>query len=68
MQLCRESICFLQGKDPNEVMSQEEQVEEEVLPQPSYENLAYIAEEVSGPLDLMKKRKISAFILQDNVC
>jgi hypothetical protein len=48
-------------------MSQEEQAEEEVLPQPSYDNLAYIAEEVSGPLDLMKKRKISSFILLDNV-
>lgn len=57
----------MQGKDPNELMSQDEAAEEEVLPQPSYDNLAFIAEELTGPLDLMKKRKISSFILQDNV-
>ena len=64
---CRESICLLQGRDPNEVASQDEQNEDEILPSPSFENLPAISEEVTNILDMSKKRKISAFILQDNV-
>ena len=41
--------------------------EEEVLPTPNYDNLSLIVEEITQPMDLMRKRKIGSFILQDNV-
>ena len=66
--LCyRESICLLQGRDPNEVISQDDQNDDDILPGPSYDNLHVIAEELSTIGDMGKKRKIAAFILQDNV-
>ena len=63
----RESLCFLQGKDPNEIISQEDQAEEEILPEPNYDNLQVIAEEIAGPSDLMKKRRIVMYLLQEGV-
>jgi len=56
----------IQGKDPNDGY-QTEQVEEDELPIPTYDNLQHIVEELSNLPDIMRKRKISQFILQDNV-
>lgn len=63
----RESICSLQGRDPNELLSNEAQDEEDILPPPTYENIPTISEELQNNLDINKKRKLSSFILQDNV-
>ena len=42
----REALCMIQGKDPNEVVSQEEDQEEDVIPEPNYSNLGQIADEL----------------------
>jgi hypothetical protein len=62
----REAICVIQGKDPNDGY-QTEIVEEDELPMPTYDNLGHIVEELSNLPDMMRKRKISSFILQENV-
>jgi hypothetical protein len=57
----------LQGRDPNDVLSQDEQQEDDVLPEPNYDNLSVIADELSLNLDMGKKRRMSHYIMQDNV-
>jgi hypothetical protein len=57
----------LQGRDPNDVLSQDEQQEDDVLPEPNYDNLSLIADELSLNLDMTKKRRMSHYIMQDNV-
>jgi hypothetical protein len=42
-------------------------MEEDELPMPNYDNLQLILEELTNISDLMRKRKISQSILQENV-
>ena len=59
---------MIQGKDPNEGYQTNEQVEEDELPMPTYENLQQIVDELStATSDILRKRKISAFIMQESV-
>ena len=57
---------MVQGKDPNEGY-QTEQVEEEEIPMPTYENLQTIIEELTAMNDLPRKRKLSSIIVSENV-
>jgi hypothetical protein len=43
------------------------EMEEDVLPSPTYDNLANIADELLSGVDLMKKRKISTLITAEGV-
>lgn len=61
-----ESICIIQGKDPDEGY-QAEVIEEEELPPPSVENLPTIVEEISNNNDILRKRKICTLLTKDNV-
>ena len=42
-------------------------MEEDEIPMPTYENLQQIVEELTGMNDILRKRKISSIIMQDNV-
>lgn len=63
--ICREIICQIQGKDPNEGYQTE--AEEDKLPLPNFDNLQQIVEDITSVNDLMRKRKISTQLLSENV-
>jgi len=61
----RESICFLIGRNPSDYSQDDE---EEPLSDPMFDNLQAIMEELASVFDILRKRKISNQLLQDNVC
>ncbi|CDW88124.1 UNKNOWN [Stylonychia lemnae] len=61
-----DSICIIQGKDPNEGYQTEQQLEEDELPPPTFENISQIVEELQSNLDIIRKRKISSLLVAEN--
>ena len=62
---------MIQGRDPNEIASQEEEQEQEqeedILPEPSQNNLKIIADELSNVVEISKKRRIYQYVIQNKV-